>query len=111
MTIKIKNRTVSLNGIGYVINLGGTCFSFLNDEDSINLAGNSILNFTFSIFKEFTHKNKKFYILKDGTIAWSLGVAFLALYYVEFDTVNKRIGFAEPIDDYVNHFLFLSTLI
>jgi len=62
VTIKIKNRTVSLNGIGYVINLGGTCFSFFNDEDSINLAGNSILNFTFSIFKEFTHKNKKFYI-------------------------------------------------
>ena len=53
---------------------------------------------------------KKYLISKkDGTNAWSLGAGFLALNYVEFDTVNRRIGFAEPIDDlYVNHFFFIS---
>ena len=39
VTIKIKNRTLSLNGIGYVINLGGTCFSFFNDQYTFNLSG------------------------------------------------------------------------
>ena len=39
VTIKIKNRTVSLNGIGYVINLGGTCLSMFNDRNAFNLSG------------------------------------------------------------------------
>ena len=55
--------------------------------------------------------SKKILFQKDGKIAWSLGVAFLALYYVEFDTINKRIGFAEPIDDfYVINFLLFFVL-
>jgi len=43
--------------------------------------------------KKITNKQTK-----DGTIAWSLGYSFLLLSYTEFDTINKRIGFANSID-------------